>query len=167
MPRNLLSGFQMGYNMGLGGCLLARWYLAYSKIIKIGSFGTFMLIFPWYYGAVTFLFHPVFHWSNRHLSQNTIGSYARKSSDKIPYLLITLSRCSIKESIFAIPWRWQPLPLACTGAIVTAAPNPSMNASSKASEVAVPNCLEIYDWPQLRRAPNRIWSILTTHRGWF
>ncbi len=23
------------------------------------------------------------------------------------------------------------------------------------------------NWPQLRRAPNRIWSILTTHLGWF
>jgi hypothetical protein len=37
--------------------------------------------------------------------------------------------CSIKESIFATPWQWQPL--ARSGAIITAAPNPSANTSSR------------------------------------
>jgi hypothetical protein len=32
-----------------------------------------------YYGGVTFLLHPEFDQSNRHLSQKTIGSYVRKS----------------------------------------------------------------------------------------
>ncbi len=38
-----------------------------------------------YYGGVTVLFHPVLHWSIRHLSQNTMGSYVCKSWDEVPY----------------------------------------------------------------------------------
>ncbi len=37
-----------------------------------------------WYGGVMFLFHPVSHQSNRHLSQKTIGSYICKSWDEVP-----------------------------------------------------------------------------------
>jgi hypothetical protein len=45
MLKYFLPDFQMGYDMGLGGCWPAGYYLAYSKIIQIKSFGTGMLFF--------------------------------------------------------------------------------------------------------------------------
>ncbi len=82
-----------------------------------------------YYGGVTFLFHPEFLWSNRHLSQKTIGSYICKSWDEVPYFSLPSCHVIITVSIFATPWCWWPL--APTGTIATASPNPSTKTSSR------------------------------------
>ncbi len=84
---------------------------------------------PTFYGGVMFLFHCTFHQSNRHLSQNTIGSYIHKSGDKVPHSLVPYLHMFYPGVFFLPPWRWQML--ACKGIIATVAFNPQATTSSR------------------------------------
>ncbi len=75
------------------------------------------------------LFHCTFHQSNRHLSQNTIGSYIHKSGDKVPHSLLPYLHMFYPVVFFLPPWRWQML--ACKGVIDTVAFNPRATTSSR------------------------------------
>jgi hypothetical protein len=76
-----LSGFQMGYDVGLGGWLLAGYYLAYSKIIIcIPMYSTCL---PTYLRAyLPIMYDSLLDWSL---------NYLRRSSNLLTYLLTYLN----------------------------------------------------------------------------
>ncbi len=93
-------------------------------------------------GCYVFIPSRKLHWSNKCLSQKTIGSYVRKSWDEVPYSSYPLAMFLLWCRLFLPPWCWWPL--APTGAIATASPNQSTKTSSEGLRQCCP-CLILKD----------------------
>ncbi len=97
-----------------------------------------------------FLFHPEFHQSNRRACLKIVVCPMYVEVETGTLLLVTLSWCSIKVSIFLPPWRWGPL--ASKGIIATVASNPSAKTSSRGLRQC---CLRL-DWVDSSRGASSV-----------